>query len=221
MLGLMRNAVLAAQHRGVSPALEDPASVETQLRTIAQRPFLPHSNAETNTHGDARWPAHLEPLPSARLALAALYLEQGKPVPALRNALRGALPSRRHGPAAPPSGGRALEWANGMMDLVMVLLAAAGVAAPAGEDGKGFPAVDDLRTVACGYLYEACRVAGEVFGGRARYTKGICELFGAMVDNMPGNRPGSREFKGEFEEAQKRVVRWAGVSEVEGVKLSY
>ncbi|GAB1318472.1 Histone-lysine N-methyltransferase set-6 [Madurella fahalii] len=232
ILDLMRNAVLAARRPGLYPEFENLPSVEGQLRAITQRAFPSTTTSSTTTtpststhtkKADA-WPAHMAPLPAARLALAMLYLEQGKPVQAARHALRGARLGRRDprtpsGPSPSAWSGCRPEWVNDTMDVVAALLFAAS--AGGGGGGAGLPAPDDLRTVAYGYLYEACRAAGDVFGGGARYTRDTCGLFAAIVGGKHGSRPGSEEFKGEFEQAQRRVGTWAGIGEKDWVRLSY
>ncbi|KAK3318085.1 hypothetical protein B0H66DRAFT_477139 [Apodospora peruviana] len=198
MLDLMKSAVLASRYPGLHPTFEDLGGIETQLRTIARRAF-PASH----------WPDHIEPLPSARLSLAALFLAQNKPIPALRNALRGKLMSRRRsGP----------EYVNELFDVVMVLVTVGSLPpdAPVFDDAS-FPAVGDIRTVSYGYFYEMCKEAGTVFGGDATYTMTICGMFAAMVAKKADAKPGSKEFEKEFEVAQVKLMNWASIPTAYGI----
>ncbi|KAL2017321.1 hypothetical protein VTK56DRAFT_2294 [Thermocarpiscus australiensis] len=210
ILDLIKNAVTASRYPGVYKTFEDLPAVETQLRTMTSRAFH-QSDSYPNF---SPWPDHMDPLPLARLSLAMLYLAQDKPAHALRNALRGKLLSRRGRGGGP-------GWVNEMMDVLTVLIAAGSLPpdAPAFED-KSFPSVEDIRAVAYGYAYEACREAGLAFGGDAEYTRGICDMFASMVAKKPGARPGSREFGVAFEVAQGKLMAWAGIPGGNEVVLS-
>jgi SET and MYND domain-containing protein len=203
--GLLRSAMRAAKHPGIYPSYEDLPTIETNLRTIIN-----------NVFPSAPWPEHLEPLPSARLVLANLYLDQSKPIPALRNALKGKFLSIR-GRAGTGTGP---EWINEMTDVTTVLVVAGSLPREAAVEDKTFPSVDDIRTVTYGYLYATCREAGRVFGGLAAYTRGLCGMLTDMLRTNPGVRIGTREFRGLFEAAQRTVLAWAGVDGVDGVVLS-
>jgi SET and MYND domain-containing protein len=182
------------------------STVETKLRTIMAN-ALPASS-------DKSWPEHMEPLPSARLSLAMIALKQGKPVPALRNVLRGKFLTTRQidGP----------EWVNEMMDVVTVLMVGGSLPpdAAAFED-KSFPAVEDIRTVTYGYLWAMVRGAERAFGKGVGYVRVVRELMGAVLGKKKGGAaPGSREFwEREFEAAQGKVLGWAGVPVERGVKV--
>ncbi|KAJ4286905.1 hypothetical protein N0V88_007849 [Collariella sp. IMI 366227] len=149
-----------------------------------------------------------------RLALALLYLDQFKPVPALRLALRGRL--LRKFLAGP-------DWINEMLDVVVTVLLVAGSMPPDAKafEDKAFPTSEELRTVMYGYLYVVCREVGRVFGVESGYAKAVGEMFARMVEKKDGERPGGKRFKGEFEAAQKRVLRWAGVDEDMAVRIGY
>ncbi|SPQ24006.1 16ce20a4-d59a-4ef4-9f5d-28d34fe9a566 [Thermothielavioides terrestris] len=196
---LLRSAVRASKHPGIYPDLDDLPTVETRLRTI--------------TATASPWPDHLEPLPAARLSLALLYLDQGKPIPALRCALKGKFLSSRS------RGGP--EWVNEMMDVVKVLVVT-GCLRPdeAAFEDKTFPELDDIRAVTYGYVYELCREASRAFGGDANYTKGICGMCTALMAKKAGPRPGTKEFREEFDAAQEKLLTWAGIEVAKGVVLS-
>ncbi|AEO67295.1 uncharacterized protein THITE_2144701 [Thermothielavioides terrestris NRRL 8126] len=196
---LLRSAVRASKHPGIYPDLDDLPTVETRLRTI--------------TATASPWPDHLEPLPAARLSLALLYLDQGKPIPALRCALKGKFLSSRS------RGGP--EWVNEMMDVVKVLVVT-GCLRPdeAAFEDKTFPELDDIRAVTYGYVYELCREASRAFGGDVNYTKGICGMCTALMAKKAGPRPGTKEFREEFDAAQEKLLTWAGIEVAKGVVLS-
>lgn len=194
IISLISSAVRASKYPGVYPNYDNLATVETKLRTIMAVAFPP----------DKPWPEHMEPLASARLSLAMLYLQQGKPIPALRNALKGRLFSVRRdiGP----------DWVNEMVDLVTVCIVAGSLPPDAAAlEDKTVPSLEDIRTVTYGFLLAACHGALKAFGGESEYSKGIQEMMGVMVAKRPGVTPGTKEFAAEFEPAQARVLAWAGV----------
>lgn len=197
---LIANALKADKFPGIYKQYEDLGNVETKLRTIL-----------CSTFKNAPWPDSLEPLPSARISLALLYLNQGKLDPALRNGLRGILMNRRrNGP----------EWVNAMMGMVKALIAAGSLTPDKIEDNT-FPRPLYIQTVAYGYVYETCKEAGKVFGGDSEYTKAVCEMFAKMTaQKVTGEMPGTAGFEKEFEEAQGKLMAWAGIAEGWGVVLS-
>lgn len=194
ILTLMNAAAQACRSPGHNTHLEDLENVETQLRTMT-----------------SKWPSHQDPLPSARLTLANLYVGRDKIPPALRLGLQGMIWSRRE---------RGPEWVNDMIELISVLLVAGNLAygkALAGQ--KGFPTLDDLRTVVYGYLYEVCKEASRAFGGDSGYTMAIGDMFAKLMGEMGRVRPGMPEFKEDFEETQERVLAWAGIK-AKGITLT-
>ncbi|KAK5652890.1 hypothetical protein OQA88_9556 [Cercophora sp. LCS_1] len=194
VLTLINATVHAIRSPGLNPHLEDLSVVETELRTV------------TST-----WPNHLDPLPSARLTLANLYLGQDKIPSALRLGLQGMLLARRE---------RGPEWVNDMIELVSVLLVAGNLAYGKALAGvQGFPTLDDLRTVVYGYLYEVCKEAGRAFGGDSGYTMAIGDMFAKLMGEMGKVRPGMPEFKEDFDESQERVLMWAGLK-MKGLALT-
>ncbi|KAK4163361.1 hypothetical protein QBC43DRAFT_355110 [Cladorrhinum sp. PSN259] len=199
IVNLTKSAVKASKFPGIYKEFDDLGGVETTLRTIM-----------CNTFPATQWPDIIEPVPLARLCLAMLYLDQGKPDPALRNALRGKLVSRRRtGP----------EWVNEMMDVIQVLMVA-GSLTPDKIQDPTYPNPIDIQTVTYGYMYETCKGAGEAFGGDSEYTKGICELFASLVGKkVDGEKPGSRGFEKEFVEAQGRLMEWAVIAKDYGVVI--
>ncbi|KAK4098124.1 hypothetical protein N658DRAFT_477635 [Parathielavia hyrcaniae] len=201
ILSLIRKAVHASKYPGIFPDHEDLATLETRLRTATSSAFP----------AGTPWPAHMEPLPSARLSLAIIALKQGKPVPALRNVLKGMLLSNRK--TNEP------EWVNEMMDVVDVLMTAGSLPpdAAAFED-KSFPAVGEIRIVTYGYLWAMSKAAISVFGGGALYAKGVCQLMAAVLaKKKSGATPGTKEFyEAEYQPAQKKLLAWAGVPDGEG-----
>ncbi len=188
---LISSAVRAAKYPGVYPNLDDLAAVETRLRTIIASPGV-------------SWPETMEPLPSARLSLAMLYLGQGKPVPALRHAMKGRFVNSRQNLDA--------EWANDMLDLVTVLLVAGSMApdSPAFGD-KSFPSLEDIRAVTYGNLVGLCQGANKVFGGESEYAKGLQNMLGVMLAKNPGPKLGTEEFAKAFTPANTRLLEWAGL----------
>ncbi|KAK0621779.1 hypothetical protein B0T17DRAFT_462455, partial [Bombardia bombarda] len=200
ILSLLSSAVLAAKYPNMYPQFTDLNSVETQLRAITSTAFS-HAQPPQPQH----WPDHLEPLPAARLSLATLYLNQDKPLPALRNALRGKLMSRRRqGP----------EWANEMLEVISILLLV-GSTLPSdggsGGGGGGGPDVQDIRAVAYGYLYEVARQVGSVFGSDCAYAAKCKDVFTTMAARKAEPRVGTKDFADEFDKAQEGLMRWAGV----------
>ncbi|KAK4155397.1 hypothetical protein C8A00DRAFT_42028 [Chaetomidium leptoderma] len=203
VLGLINSAVRASNYPGIYAALEDLPAIETGVRTITAGAFPP----------EKPWPEHMEPLPSARLALAMLYLGQGKPVAALRNALKGKLLSTR------TDGGP--DWVNEMLDVVTVLIVAGSLPpdAPAFAD-TDFPSVDDIRNVAYGYLLKVSQRARKAFGRDSEYARGISSMAVTMAAKKAGAVFGGEEFVVEFEPAQRKVLAWAGVPEENGICLA-
>ncbi|KAK3898462.1 hypothetical protein C8A05DRAFT_47239 [Staphylotrichum tortipilum] len=204
---LIRGAVRASKYPGIYPAFEDLPTVETKLRTII-------SNALPQ---DKPWPEHMEPLPSARLSMALLYLQQDKPIRALRSALTGKLLSTRIDPGG-------AEWVNEMFDVVVTSLVAAGSVPPdaAALEDKKFPKLEDIRTMAYGYLLATHRGAEKAFGEYSNYTLEIKAMLDDMVKKKPddGATPGTSKFASHFAAAQKRTLAWAGVPKQHGITLS-
>ncbi len=202
---LIRGAVRASNYPGIYPSFEDLPTVETKLRTIISK-VLPR---------DKTWPEHMEPLPSARLSIALMYLKQNKPIRALRSALVGKLLSSRIEQGGP-------EWANEMFDVVVTALVAAGSVPPdaAALEDKTFPKLEDIRTMAYGYLYAACRGAEKAFGKDCKYTLEMKDMMDDMVKKKPDSiLPGTVKFGKEFAAAQKRTLEWAGVPTDHAVSL--
>lgn len=196
---LLRSAVRASKHPGIYPDLDDLANVETRLRTITSTVF-PSGSV---------WPEYMEPLPAARLSLAMLYLEQGKPVPALRCALKGKFLSVR------ADGGP--EWFNEMVDVLTILIVVGSLPADAvAFEDATCPDLESIRTVTYGYLFEMLHEVSALFGADARYARDFRELFGGMMQKKAGAEPESREFKEEFQAAQAKLMDWAGVKVVKG-----
>jgi SET and MYND domain-containing protein len=198
---LIGAAIKASKYPGVFPDFEDPAAVETKLRTITVNAFP----------AGKHWPEHMEPLPSARLSLAMLYLEKGQPVPALRNALKGQLLSiRKKGP----------EWVNDMMDIITILIVAASLPpdSPAFKDKK-FPPATDLQNVTLGYFVAAAYEASGMFGSGAEYAKGISHMTSVMGAQKGPPLPGTKEFIEVFVPAQRRLLEWAGIPEGDAIVI--
>ncbi|KAK3361233.1 hypothetical protein B0T24DRAFT_539471 [Lasiosphaeria ovina] len=202
MLNLMSSASKASKYPGLFPEFENLENVETQLRTIARRPF-PVSH----------WPDHIEPLPLARLGIAELYLGQGKPVPALTIGLRGKLMSRRRcGP----------DWVNEMDEIFGMLVAVAAL--PANHrvwEDKSFPPAGDIRNLAYGYLYAASKEATKAFGKDCKYTRVMWDLVAGLVAGMPDPKPSTKELEEASKAAQARLMNWAGIPSAYGVDLSH
>ncbi len=188
---LVSSAVRAAKYPGVYPNLDDLSAVETRLRTIIAGPGV-------------SWPETMEPVPSARLSLAMLYLGQGKPVPALRNAIKGRFITSRQELDA--------DWVNEMLDLVTVLIVAGSMAPDsAAFEDKTFPPLDDIRAVTFGNLVALCQGATNVFGGDSEYAKAMQNMLGVMLAKKPRSKMGTQEFADEYAPANLRVLDWAGV----------
>lgn len=200
---LISGAVRASKYPGVYPSLDDLSMVETRVRTITAGVFPP----------DKRWPEYMEPLPSARQSLSMMYLEQGKPFAALRNALQGALLTTRkhHRP----------EWVNEMFNVVAALLTAGTVPpdAPAFKD-EATPTAEEIRCVAFGYVFVLYDTADKVFGQEVEYVKSIKKMASGILSNKSGTEPGTDEFAKHFEPAQRKVLAWAKVPEEKGLKIA-
>ncbi|KAH6631325.1 hypothetical protein F5144DRAFT_592358 [Chaetomium tenue] len=198
---LIGAAVKAAKYPGVFPDYEDPAAIETRLRTITVNAFPPGKS----------WPEHMEPLPSARLSLAMLYLGKGQPVPALRNALKAQLLSSRR---------RGREWVNDMMDVITILIVAASLPPDSSAFmDKKFPPSSDIHNVTVGYFIAAADQASGVFGAEAEYAKGISHMTNVMAKQKGPPMPGSKEFIEAFVSAQRKLLEWAGIPEENAVVI--
>lgn len=153
----------------------------------------------------------MEPLPSARLSLAMLYLEKGQPVPALRNALKAQLLNSRRG-------GR--EWVNDMMDVITILIVAASLPPESSAFmDKKFPPSTDIHNVTLGYFIAAADQASGVFGAEAEYAKGISHMTSVMAAQKGPPVPGSKEFIEAFVSAQRKLLEWAGIPEENAVVI--
>lgn len=86
-------------------------------------------------------------------------------------------------------------------------------------DEEGFVTFHEMVVVMCGYMHVACREAAKAFGTGAQFTKDKCGILVEMVKKKKvGGKPGTVEFKDEFEKAQGKLLAWAGVGR-EGVVL--
>ena len=180
----------------------DVDNAETSLRTITCQAFPP---------GD--WPAHIDPLPHARLTLALLYSRRDdKPRPALLNALRGILPTTRHHRAGP-------DWVANLLDLARILLAAG--AGPTATSVCVTP--PEAMLLACGILARLRAEAARVFGLESGFVVAVGKLHdslaGALAEVVPGTKPGTGEFEKEFVRVQGKLLAWAGIDEIHGVSL--
>lgn len=206
MINLMTRTFLAVNHPELYPDLKNLGAVEIQLRTIAGRVLPP----------GASWPDHMEPLPMARQSLATLYISQGKPGPALRNALKGVLMTNRWGGAS--------EWVNEMVDMIGGVMIASACLLPSDDTSavasKALPDTEDIQVVTFAYLCEMCRLAAKAFGGGAEFTKGVCAMFGVLVKKMPDLKPGTKDYSERFEAAQGRLMEWAGIPAKHAIVLS-
>lgn len=199
---LIGAAINASKYPGIFHDYEDPAAVETKLRTITVNALPPGKD----------WPEHMDPLPAARLSLAMLYLEKGQPVPALRNALKGQLlRARKKGP----------EWVNDMMDVITILIVTASLPpdSPAFQD-KIFPLPTDLQNVTLGYFVAAAQEANNMFGAETEYAKGISHMTSAMSAQKEPPLPGTKEFIEVFVPAQRKLLEWVGIPEENAIVIS-
>ncbi|KAK0741997.1 hypothetical protein B0T21DRAFT_360516 [Apiosordaria backusii] len=200
ILDLMKSAVTASKYPGVYKDFENLSVVESQMLTFMQSAFP-----------NIGWRADLDPVPMARICLSVLYLDQGKPSQALRNAFRAQFTGgrRRTGPDA----------VNILVDIVHILMAA-GCLPPDSPILKdtSFPSLMDISNVTYGFLHEACKEAGDVFGGDCEYTKAIGDLFAKMMGKLPSgsSRPPEEEFAQEFEVSMKKLLEWAGIGTERG-----
>ncbi|KAK4677823.1 hypothetical protein QC764_302260 [Podospora pseudoanserina] len=201
MLDLIKSAaVTACKYPGVYPDFANLTVVESKMNTIMKNAFP-----------NFGWGDDLDPVPMVRLCLSVLYLEQGKPAPALRNGLRGYF-ARRGGRTGPNA-------VNILVDIIHVLIAASCLSpdSPVLKD-VSFPLRVDISNIMYWYLYKACKEAGEVFGGDCEYTKAIGNLFAKMMAGLPAgaSKPPEEDFMEELEGSLRRVVEWAGVWVYEG-----
>ncbi|KAK0715961.1 hypothetical protein B0H67DRAFT_445171, partial [Lasiosphaeris hirsuta] len=196
---LVQSARKACEHPGAYPKFEDLASIETQIRTIT-----------TGTFSASKvWDGGLEPLPRARLALAGLYMNQGKLPSALRLALQGILMSQwRSGPI----------WVNDVMDVlcVFILIWSSELDSPIFRV-KNFPTMGDCCAVAAGYFYMVCKESNKAFGGSAKLTESLNDSFSGLISKKPGAKPGSAEFADEFNKAQANMLAWASIPKEMGI----
>ncbi|KAK4175265.1 hypothetical protein QBC36DRAFT_355247 [Triangularia setosa] len=196
ILTLMKSAVTASRYPGVYKDFENLSVVESQMLTFMKNAFP-----------NIDWRADLDPVPMARICLSVLYIDQGKPSQALRNAFRGQFTGgpRRTNPDA----------VNILVDMVHTLMAAGCLPldSPVLKD-TSFPTLLDISNVTYGFLHEACKEAGEVFGGDCEYTKAICDLFAKMMGKLPSgsSRPPEEKFAKEFEASLKKLLEWAGIT---------
>lgn len=198
----MFDAAKAAYGPGRTFNSEGIAKIETSLRTITCRAFP-----------EGRWPDHIDPLPSARLALA-LHHAQGDDRPAMvRNALKGALLNRhRDGP----------ESVNDVFDLMNILLVVVGplpAASPRVLDDAMFPGLVEMQRVIAGLSVWLSREADRVFGRESKYAMTI-DVYSTLLETSSGARRGTEQFEKEFERAQARLLAWAGMDAIHGFDLS-
>jgi SET and MYND domain-containing protein len=204
ILNLIQRTDSAIKHPEIYRDFEGLGAVEKQLRTITAC-ALPEASLP--------WPDDMDPLPLARLNLAMMYLDQGNTVQALRHSFQGKLVSRRR------NGGP--DWVNEMIAVVglLIVLGSRPPTAAALAD-KAFPSKHDILTVAYGYVCEVCRAAVKAFGSGSEYTKVVVTMMTEAMVKKPDAKPGTKEFKEQFEAAQGRIRTWAGVPAEYAVVLS-
>ena len=201
MIELMATASLAATNPGLHPEFEDPDAVQHKLLTLARQAF---SGAEW-------WPDHLDPMPSARLCLGMLYALKDRFPVALRNVLRAKLPSRRDiGP----------DWVIETMEVVRVLILVGNLPPEAPEfSNPAFPSKWGIQNLVFGYLFEICKHANVIFGRDALFPKALAGMYATMA-LLADPSPGTEAFAKEFDEAQRKVLAWAGIDPAHGLQLS-
>lgn len=148
-----------------------------------------------------KWPDHLEPLPSIRMALAKMHKELRNGPQALRYALRGCFLSRnRVGPT----------W---VLDLLALLpnLITLGVQTDNEIYTKDsqFPNCIQIRIVAVAYFERLCRDVGLTYGGDHPFSRAIVD----WAENFTRDYVKAPSFKSDFEAAQGRLFAWADVSQ--------
>ena len=203
-------------------SLKDITDLIGKANSAPRDPSLrsPHQDAEllegglrTLAHGvfpGGCWPDHIEPLPSARMALASLYKYQdGYVGAALRNALKGALMSpRRSGP----------NWANDLYELCLILTAA-GSTDTIFADNVMFPSPKELTRLTAGFWAELAREANMIFGDDCQFAREISKLYSLILEAVSDPKPGAKEFSEEFDKAQARLLAWAGIDSSFGIGL--
>ena len=115
------------------------------------------------------------------------------------------------------------ERVNDLFDTCIMLIQLGKLPPDSGilkSDRKEMATFMDARIVAYGYLYVLFRAVAKVFGSGTPYTKMVFDMFGSVLTQKPGNRPGSEKFAKEFEEAQAKLLAWAGIPVHYALELS-
>ena len=197
----MASAALAATNPGLHPEFEDPDAVQHKLLTLARQAFS----------GSEWWPDHLDPMPAARLCLGMLYTLKDRFPVALRNVLKAKLLSRR---------GIGPDWVIEAMEVVRVLILVGNLPPEAPEfSNPAFPSKWGIQNLVYGYLLEVCKHANVIFGGDTLFAKAIAAMYSTMA-LMADPSPGTVAFEKEFDDAQRKLLAWAGIDAAYGIQLS-
>lgn len=205
-LMMLRVAKAVAMLTSGTPQPEEvPETIESQVEALLTK-CIPSG---------APWPETLEPLPRFRLMVAMLYYRQHKLVPALRNVLSGLFHHHQfmHGP----------EWIDSMLWHYPVIVDAGKVSLnqAAAKEAKTFPSVSDMQAMAYRYLDAMWHGAVKAFGANCAFTKRVGVLAAPLLAKKSGPPLGSREFEKEFEAAQRRILDWAGLKDVQGLPSKF
>ncbi|OIW32001.1 SET domain-containing protein [Coniochaeta ligniaria NRRL 30616] len=192
MVKLINNTVVATNKPGIHKESENIEKMQVDILTVAGQAMK-----------DGNWPEHLDPMPLVRNTLAWLYLNKQDAFAATRNALRGTLMRRhRNGP----------DWVNNLCTLTQCLAAIAANSPDAPFfSNDTFLTLKETQTAVRGYGMRLCKDAGNIFGGKSRYTEFLCDWFSWIAKAAEDPKPGTKEFDALFWEAQKKLLAWADV----------
>ena len=189
ILALIASVAKADKEPGPYPAFEDLKKVETQLQTIIEAPFCGRTGGT--------WPKNLEPLPSARMSLATFYFKNLGLESALRLAILGLQSSAVRDPAL---------RANDTCDMLRILIQGAFAVSCIGKDES---LVTAARLLVYGYMSELCDLAARAYGHDCKYPSDVCKMYTSAIRGVD-LKPGEAGFSARFQNAQARLMEWAG-----------
>ncbi|KAF2023769.1 SET domain-containing protein [Setomelanomma holmii] len=158
---------------------------------------------------DGHWPEDLAPWPSSRNSLASIHQAHGRRLEALKDALKGQLLlEHRAGD----------NWVLHLYNLVQHfshLLMHETICRD-----TGFSTEAQMWIVMYGYLHELRTCARKTFGKETGYAEAIQSWYDDCVKDGGAPEPITRAFVRRFNQAQAKLLIWAGVEEKRAIALT-
>lgn len=158
---------------------------------------------------NGHWPRNLAPWPSSRISFASIHLAHGQRLEALKYALNGQLLlDYRSGP----------KWVHHLYDLVQHFSGLLMEQTTCRD--TGFPTEPQVRDVMYSYLHELKISARKTFGEETGYAQAIASWYNDCVKEGSAPELITRDFIRQFEEAQGKLLIWAGVELERAIALT-